>query len=56
LEQAKKRIRDWAVESPDSEYFAQDFTANVVVASTRDDLGDSRRGVHMKPRDCRPLA
>ena len=27
LQQAKKRIHDWAVESPDSEYFAQDFIA-----------------------------
>jgi len=36
LQQAKKKIQDWALRSPNSEYFAQDFIANVVVASTRD--------------------
>jgi len=48
LQQAKKRIHDWSVESPDSEYFAQDFIANVVVASTRDYLGSPGRGVETK--------
>jgi hypothetical protein len=38
VQQARKRIRDWALASPESEYFAQDFIANVVVASTRDYL------------------
>ena len=36
LQQAKKKIQDWALKSPDSEYFAQDFIASVVVASTQD--------------------
>jgi hypothetical protein len=48
LQQAKKKIRDWALESPDSEYFAQDFIANVVVASTRDYVSASRRAVNSK--------
>jgi hypothetical protein len=48
LQQAKRKIQNWAVESPDSEYFAQDFVANVIVASTRDYLEPSRQGVNAK--------
>lgn len=44
LQQAKRRIQDWAVKSPESEYFAQDFVANVVVASTRDYVATRRTG------------
>ena len=54
LQQAKKKIQDWAVESPHSEYFAQDFLANVVVASTRDYVGARRHAVDAKPSDPRP--
>lgn len=48
LQQAKKKIRDWALESPNSEYFAQDFIANVVVASTRDYVAVSARAANSR--------
>jgi hypothetical protein len=51
LQQAKKRIQDWARESPDCEYFAQDFIANVVVASTRDYLAAPRHAASAKVRE-----
>jgi len=56
VQEARKKIQNWALESPESEYFAQDFIANVVVASTRDYLVPSKRAVDSKPRNSyRPL-
>jgi hypothetical protein len=52
VQQAKKKIQDWALKSPDSEYFAQDFIAHVVVASTRDYLLYSASGAHRAPASC----
>jgi hypothetical protein len=57
LQQAKRKIQDWALESPHSEYFVQDFVANVVVASTRDYLAVPRRSVSSRASESRqPLA
>jgi hypothetical protein len=57
LQQAKKKIQDWALESPGSEYFAQDFVAHVVVASTRDYLVVPKRASNSKVSESRqPLA
>ena len=52
LQEAKKKIQDWALESPDSEYFAQDFIANAIVASTRDYVRVvSKHPMNLKPSD-----
>jgi hypothetical protein len=53
IQQAKKKIQDWAVESPDSEYFAQDFIANAIVASTRDYVTVSKYTLSSKVDDSR---